>query len=218
MSIQTQGVEYQFTLNITIRFPNLDCKQNESWLLLGNSGSGKTTFLHLLAGILNPTIGKILVDGTEMQLMSSQKKDEFRGKNIGLILQTPQFLKALTLGENMILAQQFAKINVDKNRTKLLLKQLGLEHYWDKRTYEMSQGEQQRAAIARAVLHSPKVILADEPTAALDDDNTEKTVLLLDTCAKETGATLLIVTHDQRLKEHYRNQIMLGGEIEELII
>lgn len=218
MSIQTQGVEYQFTLNKTIRFPDLDCKQNESWLLLGNSGSGKTTFLHLLAGILNPTIGKILVDGTEMQLMSSQKKDEFRGKNIGLILQTPHFLKALTLGENMILAQQFAKIKVDKSRAKLLLSQLGLEQYWDKRTYELSQGEQQRAALARAVLHSPKVILADEPTAALDDDNTEKTVQLLDTYAKETGATLLIVTHDQRLKEHYRNQIMIGGENEELII
>ena len=82
--------------------------------------------------------------------------------------------------------------------------------YWDKYTFELSQGEQQRAALARAVLHAPKVILADEPTAALDDINTEKTVDLLDTYAKEVGATLLIVTHDQRLKEHYKNQVLIG--------
>ena len=209
MSIKTIGLTYTFGSGQSLTFPDIDCKANESWLLLGNSGSGKTTLLHLIAGMLRPTSGEVYLADTALSTLSSAHIDHFRGKHIGLMLQTPQFIKALSLGENLLLAQKLSGQVRDPKAAKDLLAQLGLEQYWHKYTFQLSQGEQQRAALARAVLHEPKIILADEPTAALDDRNTAVTVQLLDDFAQKVGATLLIVTHDQRLKSHYINQLLI---------
>lgn len=193
----------------TMRFPDIYCGDGEHWLLLGQSGSGKTTLLHLLGGLLQPQDGSVQIGDTEIQHLSASKLDQFRGKNIGIIFQKPHFVGALTVEQNLQIAQYLANEKQDKNRIKNLLESLNLGHKLKAKTSELSEGEKQRVSIARALVNRPEVILADEPTSALDDANCNEVLKLLETQAKEQNATLLIVTHDTRLKEHFTNQITL---------
>jgi putative ABC transport system ATP-binding protein len=135
--------------------------------------------------------------------------DRFRGQNIGLVFQSSHFISALTVGENIAIAQSLAGNKVDNKKIKTLLSRLNIGQKIDKKTYNLSQGEQQRVAIARAIINDPKVILADEPTSALDDVNTEEVLQLLMHQAKEVNSTLIIVTHDNRLKERFNKRIIL---------
>ncbi len=199
---------YQSSKSI-LTFPDIHCESGEHWLLLGQSGSGKTTLLHLLGGLLQPQSGSIRVGSTEIQSLSSAMLDRFRGKNIGIIFQKPHFISALTVEENMQIAQYLANETQDKNRVKALLESLNLGHKLKSKTSELSEGEKQRVSIARALINHPAVILADEPTSALDDVNCEEVVNLLENQAKEQNSTLIIVTHDTRLKSHFNNQITL---------
>ena len=206
----TKDVNYSYqSSKEELTFPNINCKNGEHWLLLGQSGSGKTTLLHLLGGLLRPQKGTIQIGNTEIQNMASAKLDQFRGKNIGIIFQKPHFVGALTVEQNIQVAQYLANEAQDKNRIQSLLNSLNLSHKLHSKTNELSEGEKQRVSIARALINKPEVILADEPTSALDDDNCTEVLKLLETQAKEQGATLLIVTHDTRLKKHFENQITL---------
>ena len=119
-------------------------------------------------------------------------------------------MKSLTVGENLALAQQLAGEGIDQDRIQSLLDRLAIGHKLNSKTNSLSQGEQQRVAIARALINKPKVILADEPTSALDDKNTQEVIQLLEESAKEVNATLLVVTHDGRLKEQFGNRINLS--------
>lgn len=195
--------------NEEMNFPDINCKSGEHWLLLGQSGSGKTTLLHLLGGLLRPKNGSVQIGNTEIQQLASAKLDQFRGKNIGIIFQKPHFIGALTVEKNLQIAQYLANEPQDKNRIQSLLDSLNLGHKLKSKTSELSEGEKQRVSIARALINKPEVILADEPTSALDDDNCTEVLKLLEIQAKEQNATLLIVTHDTRLKEHFENQISL---------
>ena len=192
-----------------MRFPDIHCQSGEHWLLLGQSGSGKTTLLNLLGGLLQPQKGVVKVGDTEIQNLKPAALDQFRGKNIGIIFQKPHFVGALTVEENLQIAQYLANEKQDKNRIQSLLASLNLGHKLYAKTSELSEGEKQRVSIARALVNRPEIILADEPTSALDDKNCEEVVKLLETQAKEQNATLLIVTHDNRLKDHFKNQINL---------
>jgi putative ABC transport system ATP-binding protein len=195
--------------NAAMTFPDINCQSGEHWLLLGQSGSGKTTLLHLLGGLLRPKNGVVRIGNTEIQNLKPAALDKFRGKNIGIIFQKPHFVTALTVEENMQLAQYLVNEKQDKNRIKSLLESLNMGHKLHAKTSELSEGEKQRVSIARALINRPEVILADEPTSALDDKNCEEVLKLLETQAKEQNATLLIVTHDNRLKDHFKNQINL---------
>lgn len=192
-----------------LRFPDIRCGTGEHWLLLGQSGCGKTTLLHLLGGLLTPRQGEITLGETHLNILPASQLDQFRGKKIGIIFQNPHFVRALTVGENMALAMQLAGVPVDKNRIAHLLERLAIGHKINAKTGQLSQGERQRAAIARALVNRPALILADEPTSALDDANTAEVVRLLEDTASEVNATLLVVTHDGRLKEKFNNQIQL---------
>lgn len=207
--LQTQNLEYSYTSGPVLRFPDIRCETGEHWLLLGQSGCGKTTLLHLLGGLLTPRQGTVILGETKLNALSSSQLDKFRGKKIGIIFQNPHFVRSLSVGENLALAQQLAGIAIDKNRIAHLLERLAIGHKQHVKTTELSQGERQRAAIARALVNKPEVILADEPTSALDDLNTVEVIRLLEETASEVNATLLVVTHDGRLKEKFPNNILL---------
>lgn len=209
--LQTENLTFAYKNNPVMRFPDITCTSNSQTLLLGQSGSGKTTLLHLLGGLLSPTEGKILINDTNLATLSGAAADRFRGQNIGIIFQKAHFVKALNTEENLSLAQSLAGLPIDKKRIRNLLERLNIGHKLHSKTTELSQGEQQRVAIARALINRPKIILADEPTSALDDKNTVEVIQLLEEQAQAVEATLLVVTHDGRLKNHFSEQIILDA-------
>ncbi|MCR9099255.1 MAG: ATP-binding cassette domain-containing protein [bacterium] len=207
--LKTENLGYAYTGSPPLRFPNIECAKGEHWLVLGESGSGKTTLLHLLGGLLSPKEGRIVLGDTEMNQLSSGALDQFRGQHIGIIFQTAHFVQSLSVGDNLALAQSLAGMKVNRERIRELLSRLGLEHKLRSKPSQLSVGEKQRASIARAIINQPAVILADEPTSALDDSNCKQVIELLEEQARAVDATLLVVTHDARLKDHISHQISI---------
>ncbi len=171
-------------------------------LLLGPSGSGKTTLINLIAGLYTPDSGSIRIAGTDMASLPRPARDALRRRHIGIIFQTLRLVSALSLRGNLQLAQRLAGKPRDGAEIDRLLAALGLRHRADAALRQLSQGEAQRAAIARALAARPDLLLADEPTSALDDANADRVAKLLLETAAATGTTLLIATHDARLKAH----------------
>ncbi|MGB1319139.1 MAG: ABC transporter ATP-binding protein, partial [Flavobacteriales bacterium] len=190
-------------------FPNLNVESNEVLLVLGQSGKGKTTLLHLLAGLMSPNSGSIKIGETEFQSLSGSSKDRFRGENIGIVFQQSQFVKSISVLSNLKLARSLAGLKENTSLAESLLSELGIEARMHAKPSELSIGERQRASIARALVTEPKVVLADEPTSALDDENCEIVANLLQQTVTSRGAALIIVTHDQRLKNKFQNAITL---------
>ncbi len=208
--LKTHQLTFSYDRQNQFEFPDINCQRGETWLLLGQSGSGKTTMLHLLAGMLRPKEGTIEINETNLSKLSASQLDRFRGNHLGIIFQKPHFLQALTVGENLGLAQKLAGQPVDNQQIKSLLERLNIGAKINQKPNRLSQGEQQRASIARAIINQPDLILADEPTSALDDTNTSEVLSLLEEQAKELNAALLIVTHDGRLKQFVDKQIELS--------
>lgn len=207
--IATNNLSYQYPGGNKIVFPDITCQSNDILLLLGSSGVGKTTLLHLLGGILEIQDGDITIDGQNLSSMSGAQKDQFRGKNIGIIFQQNHFVAALNVLENIYLAQELAGHKLDKNKVLDLLNRLNISHKSQSAIHDLSQGERQRVAIVRALINQPKVILADEPTSALDDQNCFEVLSLLQEQAKALGSALIVVTHDTRLKDKISHQVTL---------
>ncbi|NJN24897.1 MAG: ATP-binding cassette domain-containing protein [Cyclobacteriaceae bacterium] len=207
--VKVRALFFAYNKQTCFRFPDIDLEAGRNLLVLGESGIGKTTLLHLLAGLLWPKSGSVEVMGTVLHEMSLAKLDRFRGRHIGLVFQRPHFVLALSLAENLALVQYLAGKQQDKNRISEVLDSLGIRHKLHEKPYRLSQGEQQRAAIALAVVNNPRLILADEPTSSLDDKNCMKVAALLKEQASATGAQLIIITHDQRLKAQFQNTLIL---------
>lgn len=208
--IQTQNLAFSYQGKVNFNFPNINSNSGQTLLITGGSGKGKTTLLHLLGGLLRPQSGTILIEETPIENLSDKKLDSFRGKNIGLVLQQSHFVEAFTVLENVILASWLATGKKAEEKAKSLLEHLGLCDQMNKLTSQLSIGQQQRVSIARALINEPKLLLADEPTSSLDDENAFKVADLLSELSKEYGAALIIVTHDQRLKDRFPNQITLS--------
>ena len=147
--------------------------------------------------------GLLEFNGSQYHSLPSKELDQFRGKHIGMVFQNPYFVKNISILDNLLLALYLSKNNEDRKRAILLLERVGLGHKINSKPNDLSQGEQQRAAIALAVVKKPSVILADEPTSSLDDVNCKKITSLLKEQAASTNALLIIITHDQRIKSQF---------------
>ena len=207
--ISTKNLRFSYSKDQEFIFPDLYCEAGSTLLITGDSGKGKTTYLHILAGLLHPKAGEIIIDNTDLVSLSEKKTDRYRGKNIGVVFQKSYFIAALTVLENLQMASWLATGKKHTKRAKRLLEQLGIENQAEKLPSQLSIGQQQRVSIARALMNEPKVLLADEPTSSLDDKNAEKVIDLLTSLSKEYKSALLIVTHDSRIKERFINKITL---------
>ncbi len=206
-----RNVQHAYDGKPVLTVPEWQARQGEQWLMLGPSGSGKTTLLHVLAGILRPTSGQVTVADQDMMALSSSATDRFRGKNIGIVLQRLHLIDSLTVMRNLLLAQYMAGEAQDAARVRDVLASLDMADKADARPHELSHGQAQRVAVARAVVNKPKLLLADEPTSNLDDARCVQVLDLLLAQAKACGATLVIATHDQRIKSRVANHYELKG-------
>lgn len=208
--LKTTQISHSYKGTQRFNFPEINCGESENLLILGRSGVGKTTLLHILGGILKPMEGKVSISEQDIYGLSGNKLDKFRGRNIGIVFQKPHFVQSVSAEDNLLLAQKMAGQPSDRKKARELLERLDLVHRAGSQTRKMSQGEQQRLSIARAVINSPKLILADEPTSALDDHNCREVVALLEHQSQNLNAALVIVTHDNRLKDYFKNHIELS--------
>ena len=205
--IETKSLEFSYDNSFVFKFPDIKLNSNENLLVLGNSGIGKSTLLHNLAGILRPKSGSIKIFDQDISKLSELELDNFRGQNIGIIFQRSHFVNSLTVGENLELAQFLGRNK--KGNIKETLNNLKILDKVNKKPKELSQGERQRASIALAIINSPKLILADEPTSSLDDTNCSNVIKILKEQALKYQAQLIVITHDSRLKKHFKKSISL---------
>ena len=178
---------------------NFEIKKNERVAIIGESGSGKTSLLMLMAGLENPTTGSIIFQNQDLSKISEEQKTSIRKEKIGLIFQQFYLIPNYTALENVMFPMQINKIKNEKEKATLILSEIGLNHCKDNLPSELSGGEQQRVAIARAISFNPDVILADEPTGNLDMTNTELVSNLLLNYSKTKKISLVIVTHNINL-------------------
>ncbi|WP_419802844.1 ABC transporter ATP-binding protein [Mucilaginibacter sp.] len=209
--LRVQSVWHQYNGQPPLQFQNWAVNQGEQWLLLGNSGSGKTTLMHIITGLLKPTAGDIIIGDQLVYGLPAAKLDAFRGRNIGIVFQQPHLISSLTVTENLLIAQHFAGLPQDKKRIEEVLVSLNMADKRSIKPQQLSQGQMQRIAIARAVINKPALLVADEPTSSLDDVNTKAVLDLLIQQSELNHATLIIATHDHRVKEKFTLQYTLNG-------
>ncbi|MDO4727437.1 MAG: ABC transporter ATP-binding protein [Bacteroidota bacterium] len=210
--ITTSTLKFSYP-NHQFVFPEIVCENGESLLITGESGSGKTTLLHLLGGILRPDLGDININNTDITKLTNSQLDRFRGQNIGIILQKSHFISSISVLDNILFSSWLSSKDTKRKQAIELLEMLGLEQHINKKTSQLSIGQQQRASIARALIHNPKLILADEPTSSLDDTNAKIVANLLKDISQKYDTSLVIVTHDQRLKEQFPTTIDIKNNI-----
>lgn len=199
--IASRGLALRHPGGPRLAFPDLDLPQGGRLLLRGRSGSGKSSWLALAAGLLMPDAGRLLVAGQDPQALAPGARDRWRGLHVGLLPQKLHLSRALTVRENLALAWFALGRPVDDAAIRDTLQALEIAELAGRRPGQLSVGQAQRVALARAVLHAPRVLLADEPTASLDDESAALAVGLLDRTAARVGATLVIATHDRRVAE-----------------
>ncbi len=200
--IHTEKLSYCYSGDAPIHFPNIELAQGSVLVLSGPSGCGKSTWLALVAGLIQPSTGTLKVAGQALGSLSGIETDAWRAKSIGFLPQKLHLSAALTVAQNLAMAQWAAGQHEDAGRIASTLTALGVAELAKRKPSQLSGGQAQRVALARAVLLQPKVILADEPTASLDDESAAFAVSLLLQTAKQQDATLVIATHDARVAPH----------------
>jgi ABC-type lipoprotein export system ATPase subunit len=204
---------------LTFRYPGgawslsiatLQLARGEQLLLSGGSGRGKSTLLHLVSGLIDPDQGKVMVDGVEVHSLQGARRDLFRGQKIGMIFQTFNLLHGFSALENVMAAMMFSRIPSREHRPRAaaLLDQLGIERH-EAMPDRLSVGQQQRVAVARALACDPVLVLADEPTASLDPENSSTAMDLIQDACRRTGAALLCTSHDPAMPQRFARCLAL---------
>lgn len=209
--IVVSSLRYQYNSGPPLSFPDFVVEKGAACLLLGNSGSGKTTLLHLMGGLLRIQEGTILIREQNLSVLSDAQADRFRGRHIGFIFQRNHLINALSVKKNLLMAPYLAGMRPDERRVDEVLTELGLSDKQHAEIRHLSQGQAQRVAIARAVINRPAVLFADEPTSALDDTNCDRVIRLLLSVSHQHQCTLVIATHDQRLRSIIPNQVQINN-------
>lgn len=199
--IESLGLQYAHPRQAALHMPDVSVAQGGTLLLRGPSGSGKSTWLALAAGLLTPSVGEIVVAGQALGALAGAARDAWRARHIGFLPQRLHLSDALTVADNLALAHFAAGQPVDRAAIAQALAALDLDALAARRPSQLSGGQAQRVALARAVLMRPRVILADEPTASLDDDACMTALSLLRQTARSLDATLVVATHDARVRE-----------------
>jgi ABC-type lipoprotein export system ATPase subunit len=207
--IRVQRLAHRYGSNTVLSLPEWTVARGEQWLVLGRSGSGKTTLLHVLAGLIRPSEGEVTVSGSRIFSLENSRVDRWRGATVGILLQALHLVGHLDVRGNLRLAQYLAHLPQEDARIDETLAALGVADKGARKPAELSQGERQRVALARAVVNRPKLLLADEPTANLDDDSAARAIELLQAQAGRHGATLVVATHDARVKERFGKKLEL---------
>ena len=189
-----------------VSVPAFGLTAGEQVALRGESGSGKTTFLHLIAGILAADAGRVDLDGVEMTALGESRRDRLRAEKIGYIFQTFNLLQGYTVLENVSLGMSFGPHGADRAHAREMLGRVGLGHRLDHFPRQLSTGQQQRVAVARALVNRPKLVLADEPTGNLDRRHAREALALIREVCRENGATLLLVSHDEEVLSQFERR------------
>ena len=214
--IRLEQVEKSFGKTRVLRGLNISIEQKELVAIRGASGSGKSTLLYLLGGLDQPTSGKVIIDNKNLSTMGDEALAHFRNESVGFVFQFHFLLPSMTCRENILLparigGRSLKQVEVD---TTKLADVLGVQHCMDKYPFEISGGEQQRINIIRALSLRPKILLCDEPTGNLDSKNSEKVATLLKNLSADFGATLLVVTHDDKVASFFPRKIVIeDGQI-----
>ncbi len=210
MSIQLSNIKFSYpnaSHKSVLNIEQWSVNDGDKLFIYGSSGCGKSTLLNIISGILCPSAGSISVLGEPLDKMSSSQRDRFRANNIGYVFQQFNLISYLNAKENIALASHFSKRNKMEsldNKITTLLEALEVnEDDWSRPTSMLSIGQQQRIAIARAFINSPKLLIVDEPTSSLDEPSRDKFLSLLTTLCDVNQTTLLFVSHDTRLKSHF---------------
>ncbi len=220
ISIAAEGIERSFatgkTVNRVLKGIALDIRPGELTLIIGPSGSGKSTLIAVLSGLLRPDAGRVSVLGADLWSLPQSRIDAFRLENCGFVFQGFNLFSALTAREQVMLPLKYMGVTGNRAReaAEAVLTEVGLGAQMNLRPLELSGGEKQRVAIARALVKRPRLIFADEPTSSLDSENGRIVISLLHKAAQERGATVVAVSHDQRLMTHSDRVVTLeDGEI-----
>ena len=201
--IKTSALQFAYPGAAPLHFPNVDVPQGATLLLRGPSGSGKSTWLALAAALVPLRAGSLQAAGQDLAALSRVQADAWRARNLGFLPQTLHLSAALTVAQNLGLAFWAAGVPHDRSRIDAVLAALGVAELANRLPAQLSGGQAQRVALARAVLMQPQLVLADEPTASLDDDAANEALQLLHSTAQRYGATLVIATHDARVAHFF---------------
>jgi len=204
-----KDIERRYGATLALCIERWEARAGERWLIAGPSGSGKSTALALLTGLLRPTSGTIVVSGQNLGALDGSALDRWRGRTIGFVPQRLHLVASLSVLDNILLAQYLAAKAVDRERAKSALGAVGLAEFVDRSPATLSQGQAQRVAVARAVINDPELLIADEPTASLDDDHAAQTLELLIAQAENAKATLVVASHDRRIRHAFPRRLNL---------
>lgn len=207
--IKTNSILFSYNAEKEFAFPSIDLSQGQQALLIGASGSGKSTYMNIIGGLNSNYKGELIVANQNIGDLSSSALDKFRGSKIGIIFQESNLVESLTLEQNLLLRLKLARKLKKEVEWDYLLDALKIKSLLKQMPKTLSIGERQRANIALALITQPKVVLADEPTSALDDQNANQVINLLKQVSEALNTTLLIITHDNRVKDHFKNQVSL---------